>query len=531
MSSLQTDVLVIGSGIAGLSLALDVADKATVTVVTKRAQLEANTRYAQGGISSVLDQDDSFESHIQDTLTAGAGLCKPEVVRLCVEEGPPVVERLVQWGVRFDRKADGEYDLGREGGHTHRRVLHAGDITGREIARALVRAAEEHPNIQVLEWHHAVDLLTTRKHLRMGGPTRCLGAYVLDTHTGQITTIRARMTVLATGGAGKVYKFTSNPDVATGDGVAMAYRAGARVANLEFFQFHPTSLYHPRANSFLISEALRGEGGELRLEDGTPFMKGYHPMGSLAPRDVVARAIDRELKKSGRPHVLLDMSALDGDFLAKRFPNIHERCLALGLDMRVEPLPVVPAAHYMCGGVATDTEGRAGIGNLYAIGEVACTGLHGANRLASNSLLEGAVYGARAASDILARLPGAEAPPDLPAWDSGSARPPDEAVVITQNWKEIRQFMWSYVGIMRSDRMLARARRRIEVLRDEIHEYYWDNQIDSDLLELRNLAQVAELIIRSAQRRKESRGLHTNVDYPETSDARFGTDTVLEGID
>lgn len=528
----DVDVLVLGSGIAGLSFALDAARLGRVLVVTKRELVEANTRYAQGGLSSVLGEDDSFDEHVEDTLVAGAGLCKPDVVRLCVEEGPEVVRRLVQWGVAFDRGEDGGFDLGREGGHSKRRVLHAGDITGAEIQRALVRASRAHPNIVLLEHHHGVDLITSAKHLRRGGQNRCLGAYVLDVEARRVLTVRARCTVLATGGAGKVYKYTSNPPVATGDGVAMAYRAGARVANLEFFQFHPTCLFHPRANSFLISEALRGEGGELRLLDGTPFMKQYHPLGSLAPRDVVARAIDNELKRRGEPHVLLDMSARSGDYLAERFPNIHARCLELGIDMRTDPIPVVPAAHYMCGGVATDVDARTHLDGLYAIGEVACTGLHGANRLASNSLLEGAVFAARAARAIAARLAEreGEAALDLPPWDPGDAREPDEVVVITQNWKEIRRFMWNYVGIVRSDRRLARARRRIELLRDEIHEYYWDYRVTPDLLELRNLAIVAELIIRSAILRKESRGLHYTIDHPERSDGRFGTDTVLEGL-
>ncbi|MEZ4470283.1 MAG: L-aspartate oxidase [bacterium] len=527
MSTLDADVVVLGSGIAGLSFALDAARTRDVVIFTKRQRGEANTAYAQGGLSSVLDPADSFESHVRDTLVAGAGLCKPDVVELCVKDGPDAVRRLVEWGVRFDRGDDGTYDLGREGGHTHRRVLHAGDITGREIERALVEAASNHPRIRVFDDHHAVDLITSGKHLRRGGPNRCHGVYVLDVKSGEVLTVRASVVVLATGGAGKVYKFTSNPDVATGDGVAMAYRAGARVANLEFFQFHPTSLFHPQAKSFLISEALRGEGGELRLLDGTPFMKGYHELGSLAPRDIVARAIDNELKKTGTPHVVLDMTHLSGDFLAERFPNIHERCLQFGVDMRSAPIPVVPAAHYMCGGVRTDMAARTSVEGLYAIGEVACTGLHGANRLASNSLLEGVVFAAKAAADLRAQpvAPLVE----VPTWDPGDARASDEVVVITQNWKEIRSFMWNYVGIVRSDGRLERARRRIELLHEEIHAYYWDFRVSSDLLELRNLALVAGLIVRSALRRKESRGLHYTTDYPER-DGRFATDTVLEGL-
>lgn len=527
---IRTQYLVLGSGISGLMFALQAAEEGQVVVATKRSRQEANTRYAQGGISSVLGADDSFDAHVQDTLTAGAGLCKPHIVRMCVEEGPEAVRSLEKFGVRFDLGEDGDYDLGKEGGHSHRRVLHAGDITGQAIQAAMVAACEAHPNIRILDDFHGVDLITSRKHLSEGGSNTCLGAYALDVAGRKIHVIHADVTVLATGGAGKLYKFTSNPDVATGDGVAMAWRAGAAVANLEFFQFHPTCLFHPKANSFLISEALRGEGGILRRIDGTSFMEGYHPLASLAPRDVVARAIDNELKKSGDPHVLLDMSAEDPDFLAERFPNIHERCMALGIDMRSQPIPVVPAAHYMCGGVRTDEHGQTNVEGLYAIGEVACTGLHGANRLASNSLLEGAVFAARAARHAAARRPALAREADIPCWDIGVAKAPDEGVIITQNWKEIRRFMWNYVGIVRSDRRLARARRRIELLQEEIHEYYWNYVITPDLLELRNLAIVAELTIRCAQLRKESRGLHYTTDYPERRDERFGVDTVLMGV-
>lgn len=528
----RSDVLVLGSGIAGLSFALQAAQSARVTIITKREVGEANTRYAQGGLSAVLGVEDSFEAHIQDTLIAGAGLCRPDVVRMCVEQGPEAVRRLVEWGVRFDRTGDGSFSLGREGGHTQRRVLHTGDITGAEIERALVEAARQHPNIEIFEHHHAVDLLTTSKHARVGGNNRCLGAYALDVKTGTVRMFRAAHTVLATGGAGKVYRYTSNPPVATGDGVAMGWRAGARVANMEFFQFHPTSLFHPQANNFLISEALRGEGGELRTVAGRPFMKEHHPMGSLAPRDVVARAIDGELKKSGASHVLLDMTHLKGDFLAERFPNINEVCLNLGIDMRTQPIPVVPAAHYLCGGVQVDLRGRTSVHGLYAIGEVSCTGLHGANRLASNSLLEGIVYATAAAEDVAARKDERKADADLevPSWDERGARPSDEAVIITQNWQELRSFMWNYVGIVRSDRRLERARHRIDLLQDEIHEYYWNHKVTPDLLELRNLALVAELIVRCAQRRKESRGLHFTLDHSVREDDRYGTDTVLEGL-
>ncbi len=529
MSKLDADVVVVGSGIAGLSFALDAARTRDVLVVTKRAVDEANTAWAQGGLSAVLDPTDSFESHVRDTLVAGAGLCRKDVVDLCVQDGPAAVRRLVDWGVQFDQSQPGTYDLGREGGHTHRRVLHAGDITGREIERGLVAAVRSHPRIQLLEHHHAVDLITSVKHVRRGGANRCHGLYVLDTKGEIVLTIRARVVVLATGGAGKVYKFTSNPDVATGDGVAMAYRAGARIANMEFFQFHPTSLFHHQAGNFLISEALRGEGGELRNLSGVPFMKGQHELASLAPRDIVARAIDRELKRTGDAHVVLDMTHLPGDFLVERFPNIHERCMGLGIDMRSTPIPVVPAAHYMCGGVRVDTHGCTAVQGLYALGEVSCSGLHGANRLASNSLLEGVVYAKRAVDHLNAQGGADEPLADVPPWDPGNARPSDEGVVISQNWREIRTFMWNYVGIVRSDRRLERARRRIDLLREEIHAYYWDHQVTSDLLELRNLALVADLIVRSALRRKESRGLHYTVDYPER-DERFATDTVIEGL-
>lgn len=528
--TLDTEIVVVGSGIAGLSFALELAATQRVIVLTKRALREANTRYAQGGISAVVGSDDTFESHVEDTLVAGAGLCKKHIVELVVRDGPAAVRRLVEWGARFDQADDGTYDLGREGGHSSRRVLHAGDITGAEIERALITAVESHENVRCMEHHHAIDLITSVKHLRRGGPNRVHGVYALDVISGEVVTIRANLVILATGGAGKIYKYTSNPDVATGDGVAMAYRAGARVSNLEFFQFHPTSLFHPDGGSFLISEALRGEGGELRLIDGTPFMQGHHPLASLAPRDIVARAIDEQLKRSGDRHVLLDMTHLDGAFLVERFPNIHRKCMEYGVDMRVRPIPVVPAAHYMCGGVQVDARARTGVEGLYAIGEVACTGLHGANRLASNSLLEGVVFGARAAQDVQARTDVDVELAEVPVWDASAARAPDEAVIISQNWKEIREFMWNYVGIARSDRRLARARRRIELLRDEIHAYYWDYRVTSDLLELRNLALLAELVVRSALRRKESRGLHYTLDYPGRSDERFGTETVLEGL-
>ncbi|MEE2787313.1 MAG: L-aspartate oxidase [Myxococcota bacterium] len=531
MTAFSADVLVIGSGIAGLSAALQIAEKHTVIVATKREAAESNTRYAQGGISSVLSQDDSFEAHIEDTLAAGAGLCVRDVVRLCVTEGPASVHRLVNWGVEFDRNRHGEYDLGREGGHSQRRVLHAGDITGAEIQRALLQAAKENPNIRLFEHWHAIDLITTRKHFRRIH-NRVVGAYFVHAETGQVSAVKAAATLLATGGAGKVYRYTSNPNIATGDGIAMAYRVGGRIANLEFFQFHPTCLYHPQAQSFLISEALRGEGGILKTVDRSPFMKAYHPMGSLAPRDIVARAIDAELKRRGDKHVFLDMTHLDGAYLKTRFPNIHARCLDLDIDMTVDMIPVVPAAHYMCGGIVVDTHGDTGVDGLFAIGEVSCTGLHGANRLASNSLLEGAVYSFRASHRVCQLLASGackliEAP--LPPWHVYSAREPDEAVIIEHAWNEIRHTMWNYVGIVRSNSRLTRARRRIELLREEIEAYYWRYFVTPDLVELRNLALVAQLVIRSAQIRKESRGLHYNLDYPEADPPMRPEDTILRG--
>jgi L-aspartate oxidase len=518
---IETDYLVIGSGIAGLTFALHAAEHGRVTLVTKRAPDEANTNYAQGGLAAVLDPADSFEAHVQDTLTVGEGLCHPEIVELCVKGGPESVRELVdKYGAQFDMH-DGKIALAREGGHSARRVIHHKDTSGAEIERALLAAAQKNDKIQVLADHMAVDLLQLAKY---GGPDACFGAYILDRKTNEVDTIVARATILATGGAGKVYKYTTNPDVASADGVAMAYRAGATVANMEFIQFHPTCLYHPQAKSFLISEALRGEGGILKLKSGATFMERYHAMKSLAPRDVVARAIDFELKKSGDDCVFLDMTHLAPDFLVERFPAIFARCMQFGIDMRTMPIPVVPAAHYSCGGVVTDDKGRTNIRNLYAIGEVAMTGLHGACRLASNSLLEGAVFGRRAAEDVKdvqSLRPNAVSP-----WYPGAATPSDEAVVVTQNWDEVRRLMWNYVGIVRTDKRLERARRRIELIRAEIREYYWNFSVTSDLLELRNLALAAHLVIESARRRKESRGLHFNSDYPH-KDARFGRDTIL----
>jgi L-aspartate oxidase len=521
----QVDFLVLGGGIAGLSFALEAADHGSVLVLTKRHRSEGSTQYAQGGVASVLGPDDEFDLHVQDTLVAGAGLCKREAVEVTVREGPERIRWLLSLGVEFDREGPERLHLTREGGHSRRRVAHAKDTTGREVERALLEACAA-KGIRILEDQVAVDLLTSGK-IGIGGPNRALGAYVLDRASGEIVAVSARTTVLGTGGAGKVYLYTSNPDVATGDGVAMAYRAGAAVANMEFFQFHPTCLYHPQAKSFLVSEALRGEGGILRNAAGEAFMVRYDPRKELAPRDIVARSIDAEMKRRGDDCAFLDMTHLPKSFLIEHFPHIYATCKEFGIDMAAQPIPVVPAAHYQCGGVVTDLVGRTSLPRLYAIGEVSCTGLHGANRLASNSLLEGLVFGRRAALRAVDELSEASGPaPALPDWNPGDALTPEEGVVVAHNWDEVRRLMWNYVGIVRTMKRLERARTRIRMLRDEIREYYWQYRVTPDLVELRNLADVAMLIVECARQRKESRGLHYLLDHPAT-DERWVRDTVL----
>lgn len=536
MGDVTTDVLVIGSGVAGLMFALKVADHGTVALVTKKKAADSNTNLAQGGIASVFDQGDSFELHVQDTLAAGDGLCNVDVVERVVKEGPARIRELIDLGVRFNRRgaAGDGLDLGREGGHSRNRIVHAHDMTGREVEQALLDQVRRHPNIQLFENHIAIDLITRSTRIKRGTVTTthedfCCGAYVIERRTLQVDTFAAPITLLATGGAGKVYLYTSNPDIATGDGIAMAYRAGATVANLEFVQFHPTCLYHPKAKNFLISEAVRGEGAVLIDAAGRSFMADYSPQKDLACRDVVARAIDTELKKSGADAVFLDISHKPAEIIRERFPNIHAKCLEYGIDITREPIPVVPAAHYMCGGVVTDIQGRTDIHNLYAVGETACTGLHGANRLASNSLLEALVYADAAARSVLEQMQsnGKQAVQPLPPWDDVGTSDSDEMIMVTHGWDEIRRLMWNYVGIVRSDKRLERARRRIEFIQNEIHDYYWHFKVVPDLIELRNIATVAELIIQCAAHRKESRGLHYNLQYPQRDDRRWQKDTVV----
>ena len=522
------DVLVIGAGIAGLSTALRLADRARVALLAKVSLTEGSSRYAQGGIAAVLDSRDSIEEHVGDTLNAGAGLCDEAAVRFAVERGPACIQWLIDLGVAFTKEPsiNGEtretrYHLTREGGHSHRRIIHADDATGRASSATLQQHVRQHPNIEVLENHIAVDLVSST---RLGLPfQRCLGAYVLDRDANRVMALSARATVLATGGASKVYLYTSNPDVSTGDGVAMAWRAGCRVANMEFVQFHPTCLYHPEAKSFLVSEAVRGEGGKLVLPDGSEFMKGYDERAELAPRDIVARAIDSEMKRLGLDCVYLDITHQPSEFVKQRFPNIYSKCLEFGFDMTSEPLPVVPAAHYTCGGVVTDRFGRTDLEALYAVGETAHTGLHGANRLASNSILECLVFASSASEHIAEQLPLVDSPPRLPDWDESRVTDSDEEVVVAHNWDELRRAMWDYVGIVRTDKRLERAKHRVDNLRKEIFDYYSQFRLTNNLIELRNLALVADLIIRSAMHRKESRGLHYTLDYPIPAEAARNT--------
>ena len=524
------DHIVIGSGLAGLTYALKAAAKGSVAIVTKKSRADSNTAWAQGGVACVTSSEDSVELHVRDTIVAGDGLCSEEVVRSIVSEGPERIAELVSLGMHFDERTNPggskEPDLGREGGHSKRRILHAKDATGFEIERTLLAAVASHPNITVMENHMAVDLITTGK-LGYSMEESCVGLYVLDEASGEVETLRSDVTVLATGGCGRVYLYTTNPGIATGDGVAIAWRAGAAIANMEFMQFHPTCLYHSKAKSFLITEAVRGEGGILTDGQGRRFMEKYDPRLELAPRDIVARAIDAEMKRTGSPCVFLDISHKPAEFIRERFPTVYETCLGLGIDITKKPIPVVPACHYQCGGVKTDLHGETTLRGLYAVGEVACTGLHGANRLASNSLLEALVMAHRAAVATSAKHGPCRSGIALPEWRSGKVHDVDELVVIYHNWDEIRRLMWDYVGIVRTDKRLQRAATRLRNLENEIQEFYWNFKITGDLLELRNLATTASLIVDSAISRKESRGLHYTLDYPIHDDARFLHDTVI----
>lgn len=525
------DFVVVGSGLAGLSFALRVPEKMSVAIITKGKMEDANSYYAQGGIAaSPLSESDSIEKHIQDTIKAGDGLCNVEMVRTIISESKACIKELIEWGVEFD-KDDGLFHLTREGGHSERRILHKGDGTGAEIQRKLIDRVREKKNISIFENCVAIDLITK---FRFIGRTNnriedeCYGVYVFDKSTSNIDMIFGNFVILATGGAGKVYLITSNPDVATGDGIAMCYRAGSKIANMEFFQFHPTVLYHHKEKNFLISEALRGEGGILLTKDGKPFMKKYHELGELAPRDIVTRAIDSELKKSGDDHVYLDITHLGSDFIKKRFPKIYQRCLELGIDITKSPIPVAPGAHFICGGVLTDSYGETSISRLFVIGESACTGFHGANRLASNSLLECLVMSKRALLKCLEYPKKIHIPKeDIPPWKSEKTIAQDEKILISHTWDEVRRLMWNYAGVVRSNKRLQRALERISIIKKDVMEDYWKYYVSADLIELRNIVIVAELIIRSAMARKESRGTHYNIDYPFKNDIDFKKDTII----
>jgi L-aspartate oxidase len=527
---MDTQALILGSGLAGLVLALKIADRSKVLLCTKTDLKTTNSAMAQGGIAAVMSEEDSFDRHVEDTLNAGAGLCDAFAVRQIIEQGPERIRDLMNWGVKFDLSNDAKIDLTREGGHTMRRILHIADHTGEDVHAHLLNLVLKHPNIKILENHYAIDLILNHQvDPREVGERRCIGAYVLNRESGEVFAVRSPAVFLATGGAGKVYLYTSNWSGATGDGIAMAYRAGARVANMEFMQFHPTCLYHPQSRNFLITEALRGEGAELVDSSGRAFMKEYHPMGSLAPRDIVARSIDAEMKKTGAECVFLDITQESSEFLSRRFPHIYKRCLELGIDMAQVPIPVVPAAHYLCGGVLTDLTGATDIAGLYALGETGCTGLHGANRLASNSLLECLVVSHNAAEHFLAADPARtlELKHEIPQWPQSQLQNADEMIVIHHMWDEIRRLMWNYVGIVRTDRRLLRAQTRLQMIQKEIEEYYSKFKTHSDIEELRNIALVAEITVRCALSRRESRGIHFNLDYPET--ALVPHDSIITG--
>lgn len=528
------DVIIVGTGAAGLALALELSDKSKtgsgmtgtpkIALISKGSLLEGSTLYAQGGIAAVLDEvNDTIDAHISDTVNAGAGLCHKEVVKFTIEHGKEAIQWAIDKGVNFSREDNNEYHLTREGGHSQRRVIHAADATGKALSEGLLSQVKKIPEISLFEHHIAVDLILSAHHAQ-----QCAGIYLLDTQTNRVLEVPAKFTVLATGGASKVYLYTSNPDGSTGDGIAMAWRAGCRVANMEFNQFHPTCLYHPKAKSFLISEALRGEGAKLTLLDGTPFMHKFDKREELAPRDIVAQAIDYEMKRTGSDYVYLDITHKSPEFIKDHFPTIYKRCLSFGIDITSEPIPVVPAAHYTCGGIMTDLDGQTDIANLYAIGETAFTGLHGANRMASNSLLECLVFARAAAVKISSELQHYQCEPQLLPWDDSRVTGSEEGVVVTHNWDELRRFMWNYVGIVRKNKRLLLARQRVKLLQREIDDYYRQYLINSDLIELRNLATVAELIITSAMQRKESRGLHYTLDYPYKDDNKFLKDTILE---